>query len=417
MAQIEKRGDRYKITVYLGKDMDGKRKYKRTTYRPEATTPAEIDKEVRFYADQYEKLARNGGLPDGDKMTVLRFAEEVWKPWMDYQRDRELTRISYEELLKTYVYPEIGAMKLSDVTPLHIQAIVDRIHKKELSVSAMKNAVTAASSVFSCALKKHMILDNPCDSRRIDYPEKKEAGEKLQYFTADQATAFLSSLGEPMEIRHEETVRKNGRHIPAWTEQREVNPQWRVYFYLSIFGGFRRGEVVALKWSDLDFKARTVTIQRAARKMQGKVIIKQPKTKSGIRTIVLPDVCFELLGELMASRQILSPDGWVFVRRDGISMIWPDSPGHFFKKYILTYNQIHPDAPLPLIRLHDLRHTQATLLLAYGVDIETVRKRMGHSRASVTLDVYGHALEEMDRSAADVLGRILSQKKRGVNSG
>jgi len=416
MAQIEKRGDRYKITVYLGKDMDGKRKFERTTYRPEGRTAAEIEKEVRRFADQFEDLAKHGGVPDGEKMTVLKFAETVWTPWMDYQRDKHMTRLAYEYVLKLYVYPEIGTMKLSAVTPLHIQAIVDKIHAKGLSSSAMRNAVAAASSIFACAMKKHMLDDNPCDRRRIDYPEIHDQ-EKLMFFTVDQVQRFLDSLGKPLEIHHPETTRKNGRVIPAWTESREANPQWQVYFYLAVFGGFRRGELVALKWFDVDYKSQTITIQRAARRVQGELAIKLPKTRSGQRTIVLPPVCFDLLRSLQASRKVVSPEGWVFVQQDGLTMMGIGSPGHFFHKYLRAYNQAHPDDPLPLIRLHDLRHTQATLLLAYGVDIETVRKRMGHSRASVTLDIYGHAMEEMDRSASNVLGKILVPDSDRVNKG
>lgn len=417
MAQIEKRGDRYKITVYLGKDIDGKRKYKRTTFRPEGKTAAEVEKEVRRFADQFEDLAKKGGIPDGDRMTVIQFAEKVWTPWMDYQRDKHMTRLAYGYILQLYVYPEIGTMRLADVTPLHIQAIVDKIHEKGLSGSAMKNAVAAASSIFSCALKKHMLNDNPCDRRRIDYPESAESDEKLRFFTAEQVQRFLDALGKPLVIDHPETVRKNGRIIPAWTETREINPQWQVFFYLAVFGGFRRGELVSLKWSDIDYKAQTVTIRRAARCVQGELAIKSPKTRSGQRTIVLPAVCFELLKALQASRKVMSPDGWIFVQQDGVTMMGLGSPGHFFKRFLHAYNLAHPEAKLPLIRLHDLRHTQATLLLAYGVDIETVRKRMGHSRASVTLDIYGHAMEEMDRSASNVLGQILDPKHGRVNPG
>lgn len=413
MAQIEKRGDRYKITVYLGKDGDGKRKYKRTTFRPEGTTPAEIDKEVKRYADQFEILAKNGGIMDGRDMTVRQFAEDIWKPWMDFQRDKKLTRMTYEEILRIRVYPEIGTMKMSAVTPLHIQAIVDKIHQKGLSVSTMKNAVIATSSIFACAMKKHVLDDNPCDFRRIDIPEKKRDDDKLHYFTAEQAMDFLASLDGPMTVEYPEAVWKDGRVMPARTEERQVNPQWKSYFHLAIFGGFRRGELVALKWSDIDFQEKTVTIRRAARNTREGIVIKSPKTSAGCRTIVLPDICFSHLRELQASRKVISPEGWVFVQQDGLTMMWPDSPGHFFKRHLQQYNKSHPQDPLPAIRLHDLRHTQATLLLAYGADIETVRKRMGHSKASVTLDIYGHAMEEMDRSASDLLGKLLGNKRPG----
>lgn len=409
MAQIEKRGDRYKITVYLGRDMEGHRRYERTTYIPEATTPAEIAKEVRRYAAEFEEMAKNGGIKDGDKITVYDFAQRIWIPWMDFQRNKRLTRMSYENILKLHVYPVIGNMKLSSVSSLHIQSIVDQMHKKGLSISNMKNTVIAASSIFSCAMKKHVINDNPCDASRIDYPEVIKQKEKLHYFNVDQAQRFLDALGEGIDISYPEIIRKNGRIIPARVEHRTYDPQYQLYFYLAIFGGFRRGELLPLKWSDIDYKEQTITIQRAVRKINGELIIKPPKTAAGIRTIALPAVCFEKLKALQASRKVMSPNGWIFVQKDGAAMLTVDTPGHFFRRFLRDYNKAHPDNPLPLIRLHDLRHTQATLLLAYGVDIHTVCKRMGHSRASVTLDIYGHAMQELDRSASDTLEKIFKE--------
>jgi len=104
-------------------------------------------------------------------------------------------------------------------------------------------------------------------------------------------------------------------------------------------------------------------------------------------------------------------DNYIFIQEDGQRMD-VDTPSHKFQKLIKLYNLTHEDK-LPRIRLHDLRHTSATLLLASGTDIETVSHRLGHSKASITLDVYGHALKSMDKTASDTLETMFRKTAEG----
>ena len=99
-----------------------------------------------------------------------------------------------------------------------------------------------------------------------------------------------------------------------------------------------------------------------------------------------------------------------FVVSDHGQRLYPTSPTTAFRKHLEAYNEAHPGKPLPVITLHDLRHTSATALLESGVGIETVSKRLGHSRASVTLDVYGHSYEHVDRTAAETLDKIIRRE-------
>ena len=300
-------------------------------------------------------------------------------------------------------------MPISSVTSLHIQQIIDEMHKKGLSLSAMKNAVIAASSIFTCALRKHVISDNPCEASRLDYPRKKKTDQRLHYFTVEQANRFLDALEHGVTIHTGGMIRKNGRPIPEKDELKTFDPQYLSYFTLALLGGFRRGELVALKWSDVNYRERVITIRRAARRLGSEILIKGPKTDAGYRTIVLPQICFDRLRRLQASRQVFSPDGWIFVQRDGITMMDPDTPGHFFSRTLKLYNETHPDNPLPVIRLHDLRHTAVTLLLSNGVDIYTAMERVGHSKPTTTMNIYGHVMKEYDRKASDLLEKLFKE--------
>lgn len=198
----------------------------------------------------------------------------------------------------------------------------------------------------------------------------------------------------------------------------------QVFLTLAIYGAFRRGELIALTWEDIDFKEGTVRINKAASRIKGAQIIKEPKTTSGNRVVALPQSCMNMLLDLKkeeiehsmklgtaweGKRGKAFDENYVFVTATG-RMMSLDTPTQSFKKILNNYNESceREEDKLPLIRLHDLRHTTATLLLASGVDIETVSHRLGHSKASITMDVYGHAIPEIDKTAAQMLGNMLA---------
>lgn len=226
------------------------------------------------------------------------------------------------------------------------------------------------------------------------------------------------------------------------TSSSEMKKQKEVERFTLIFeekiknDGFRRGEMIALTWKDIDFEKRTVSITKNAVKTKQGIVIKDRKTRAGNRTVTLPSVCFHVLEKWQYEQKKLRlkfgqdwkgskesfEDNSIFIQDDG-SMMHLDTPLRRFRQIVQSYNrQIENDAQkisnpdmrkaklaekLPEIRLHDLRHTSATLLIAEGTDIETVAHRLGHNDPSVTLNVYGHALPAKDKEAADTLARVL----------
>ena len=236
------------------------------------------------------------------------------------------------------------------------------------------------------------------------------------------------------EISYSQRTRKtkNGKvyKVKEYTGHHSVALQWRIYFTMAIYGGFRRGEMCALTWEDIDMEAHTVSINKAigCTRESGQ-FVKSPKTKAGERCIVLPSDVFDLL-KVWKKEQLtlcinmgtaweghrngMMDDGitrdsfdknTIFIQMDNGLPISISTPGHKFAEIIEMYNNActREEDKLPKIRLHDLRHTSATLLLAKNTDIETVAHRLGHSKPSVTLDIYGHALPENDKQASDAL--------------
>ena len=178
---------------------------------------------------------------------------------------------------------------------------------------------------------------------------------------------------------------------------------WR----LMAMTGMRRGEALGLRWSDVDMEAGCISINRALVPVNGVVYISEPKTKRGRRTIALDP---ETLAALKAhaagqlNEQSEWGEGWVdtshvFTREDG----QPLSPSFVSK----NFHALARSAALPKIRLHDLRHSYATLALASGVNPRIVSGRLGHSTVALTLDIYSHVLPQQDQQAAEAIADLL----------
>ena len=214
---------------------------------------------------------------------------------------------------------------------------------------------------------------------------------------------------------------KDGKvcHVSQYQSEHMASLQLRFFFYLAIFTGCRRGELIALKWSDLDLESGSVSISKSVCRVNGEMLIKSTKTNSS-RLISIPQVV-ALIGRQwkreQAEYRLSIGSQWigeenVFTRWNG-QIMGLDTPYQAFHRIIEHYNATRqPDEiELPLIPLHGLRHTAATLLILNGVDVRTVSGRLGHANTSTTLNIYSHALEEFDRKASDVLEQVLTFKK------
>lgn len=284
---------------------------------------------------------------------------------------------------------------------------------------------------LSRAYKWGLVKENPCS--RCDLPKFDSDAEK-EVFSAEQADRFLDALKLEYHLTAggHKRIDDTGKPYDVSDYERAycIPYQFQVFYTISIYSGARRGEMVALKWGDIDKDAKTITIRRAASKTKAKgVILKSPKTKAGYRTITLPKICFDMLQKLSVEQSkyaISLGDAWkgkrgserteqfVFIQDDG-TMMYLDTPSAEFKKILKRYNAEYAETEeekFPNLRLHDLRHTNATLLIGGHVPVTTVSKRLGHSRTSVTLDVYAHALREQDENASEVLDDLLTRKKK-----
>ena len=171
-------------------------------------------------------------------------------------------------------------------------------------------------------------------------------------------------------------------------------------FYLELTSGIRKGELVALLWSDLDEKNRTISVSKQAlRSPDGEITVSRPKTENSIRKISIPQEAIELL-KAEHSKHPNNP--YMFPSPKNGGMYYPDS-------VVKLHMKILKDAGLEHIRFHDLRHTFATLALQNGVDVKTVSNMLGHYDAGFTLRTYTHATRQMQEQAAEKMGSFMAK--------
>lgn len=390
MASIAKRGNTYRIRCSLGYDSQGKQVIRSTTWTPEpGMTPKQIEKELNRAAVLFEEKCKSGG---GDpNITFEKFAEK-W--FSEYAVSHLKTKTVHEyKGLSVRVYAAIGHIRMDKLKPRHFRelfsqlaACVSPVTGKPLSPRTVWNYYSFCSSVMGYAVRNELIDRNPCN---VAAPKKPTS--HIQYLDDVQARTLLDQLEkEPLEDQ--------------------------VMFTLALLTGYRRGELLGLEWQDIDFESGVITVRRTSQYLNDRGIYTDtPKTSSSARSTKISPSMVELLrrykleqatarmerGDLWVSEWIEHPR--LFTNLDGTPM-QPNTTGKRLKAILER-------AGLPPVSLHSLRHTNATLLIAGGVDVRTVAARLGHSQTSTTLNIYVESIRSAEAAAAQVLDDILTRKK------
>jgi len=423
MANIQKIENKkepsYKIRISCGYDLHGKKITKTFTYHPDACLSAkQQDKEAQKYADELERKIRDGINLDGKKIAFEQFALD----WLS-RRQSSLTFStykSYEMMLKTRLFPYMGTQKISNIKLPAIEdfmlTLVD-----ESSQSTISKYKIILNRIFKDAMRYGMIERNPCDN--IELPKAKKKKEGLKFFTPDQVQAFLDSLDMEFEINIQGHSRTDDTGKPYsvsdYVERHTVPTQLKVFYYIAVFCGMRKGEILALHWDDIDFVAKTIDISKSAAKTQKGTECKAPKTATSVRILPLPDPIIPLLKEYKREYSLYrlslgdkwQGDGNLFIQAEG-KLMDLSTPYQRFKRHIKQYNcwvEKHNKEltngenkiePLPDIPLHGLRHSCATWLNHIGVNVLVISKILGHAQVSTTMNIYAHGFQSQLREAS-----------------
>jgi integrase len=426
MASVTKRGNGYRILVSNGYDIYGKKIQETITFTPDASmTQKQQEKALEKFVYDFEEKVKNGKFLKGEKITFQEFTETWLKDHADNQLQKP-TYIAYKEMLDERILPAIGHLKLSKIQPMHLQSfynnlLEDGVRKdgKEggYSPSTIKKCHAVISSIMKTAVYWQVIDSNPCE--RVAPPKDKRIETEVKHFTLEQTEAFLIAL----EMEYLTTYKAHDRindtgkkyHVSTYTESRSIPTQFKVFFNLALFGGMRRGELIALTWDDISIDKNTISITKSTGYAGKEMITKAPKNKSSVREITIPEAIINMIKKYRTEQleyKLSIGDQWkgdnyVFIQSNGRQMNL-STPYHCFKDIIKKYNAtVKPTEQLPDIPLHGLRHTSATLLISENVDVRTVSARLGHAQTSTTMNIYAHSLKKSDERASNVLGNIL----------
>lgn len=432
MAYIKKKKDNaYLITVSCGRDSSGRKITRSVTYRPDLLTAkgnpkseTAIQKEINAYAMDFEKKVLTGHYTEGHNMTFEEYSRKYLEEYAEVNqapRTLESTRAAVSLFVSAF-----GYMTLTNLSPLYLQEYINTMLNTKkaagkpgtLSQGTVKRRAAVLSAMLSQAVRWNLIESNPMDRVQVKKPAATE--EKPMCFTQEQAEIFLSILDKPLVYEYGKRIRKDTEgnicQIQEYQADRNIRLQLKLFFYLAMFTGCRRGELIALTWNDINFAENSISITKSACRVKGETIIKSTKTKGSNRVIAIPAIVMDVARRWkkeQAEYRLTIGSQWigsdhVFIQWNGIQMCL-DTPYQAFHRIIKNYNSQKADnAPeLPLIPLHGLRHTAATLLISQAVDVRTVSGRLGHASTSTTLNIYSHALKELDKTASDKLEAAL----------
>ncbi|MEP7081896.1 MAG: tyrosine-type recombinase/integrase [Chloroflexota bacterium] len=314
------------------------------------------------------------------RRTVAAYLEE-WLPAIR-REVRGGTWTSYELHVRAYIVPHIGRLPLQQLTRAAVKSLYatladsGRVRGGGLSPKAVHNTHLVLRKALADAVEDRVLAHNPADGAHRLPTGRPE----MLTWAAEQLDAFLASV-------------RPDRYFALWR--------------LAAMTGMRRGEVIGLRWSDVDLEAGTLRVQQQRVRGADGLTYAPPKTAKGRRNIGLdPATVAAVRAHRVAQVQeriAFGPGyvdgGLVFARPDG-SALDPDVVSQAFERHARR-------AGLPRIRLHDLRHTHATLALSAGIHPKVVQERLGHSSVALTLDVYSHAIPAMQADAADRIAALV----------
>lgn len=304
-------------------------------------------------------------------------SEITFGEWIDFwyrtyckHTIRITTQIEYENRIYKHIIPEIGNIPLKQLTQSDLQQFYAKekssgrkirtdIYGTGLSDRVIRAIHANCRSALERAVQDGLIKTNPAISCKL--PPKKTC--EMKVLTPNEIIRFLNRAKEE---------------------------NYYELFLLELGTGMRRGEILALKWSDLNFKTGELRIERQVNVIHGETIISEPKTKSSIRMAILPTALLKILSEYKKTIE----SEWIFP--SPLDATKPRNPSAVRKRLQLILER----AGCPNVRFHDLRHTFATMALEKGMNIKTLSAALGHISSETTIDVYSHITDKMRQQAA-----------------
>lgn len=370
----------WRASISVGRDENGKL-IRKQFY-------GKTQKEVKEKLEEYKKQLSLGALPNDDKLTL----EQWYYTWLFDYRIKDLKPKSfekYEGIYRNYIKDtQLGRLKLKDLRATHLQKYYnDLMDNNKKPTSTIKSLNTRLKPCLAEAEKQGYIQKNYC--KLVTLP-KDNTTREIKVLTPEQQKSFIAAL---------------------------VSHELEMLFLTALSTGLRLGEILGLKWSDIDFNTGTLTVNRTLQRVteidrngnrESKVIEQLPKTKNSIRTIPIPKNILVKLKDHKVQQSknklqigdLYSNNDYVFCDKLGYPL--DDKRPNRNLKSILTKLGVEP------LKFHGLRHTYATRLFEANVPPKTVQVLMGHYDISITMDIYTHVMENTKIEAVEKLNEIFA---------
>lgn len=374
-GHVRKRGSKWVFVIDIGQDpVTGKRKQKWFHgYR----TKKEAEKAMA------KKLAEisSGNYVEPKRIPFRKLLDD----WLEHHvkhRTSPKTLETYKYLVSRHIVPQIGDIVLDKLTPYQLQKLYSYLLNrdtgagKKLSKTTVHHIHRICYGALKWGVQMRMIPHNVAEN--VTPPQRNK--QEIKTWTQEEVNRFLE----------------------------EAKKEWLYpLFFVAVATGLRRGELLGLKWGDIDLNQGTLSIRRTVQRTDdGLIVREQTKTDNSRRTVSISPATVDLLNRHRSKQaeqlKILGKKSdFVFTNTLG-NILEP-------RKVNQVFDRIIRRAGLPKIRFHDLRHTHATLLLQQGVHPKIVSERLGHANISITMDIYSHVIPSMQRKAAKMFDQILDQ--------
>lgn len=370
MAHIRKKGKKYSVIIELGKTEEGKRKQKCIgTY--------DTRKKAQEVLLSTENARLNNTYIEENKITFLDYLDKYFDE--EISKKAKSTQEDYRIIYNKYLTKYFENMRLQTLSVVLIQDYFNN-YIKDLSPQSIRKHYALLNGAFTKAFKSEIISKNLCDYVTLPKVKKTTKIERLE----------LSEIREILKL--------------------SKGTKLEIQINLAINLGMRIGEILALTWKDIDFSKKTISINQSLNVIRSEPIFKEPKTESGNRKLIANKEVMDLLKKELIRQEEEKLEDETFNELD---LVCVNKNGRYvhprtFSKEFAYFLKKHE---LKNIRFHDLRHANATLMLASGVPPKVASKRLGHATIATTLDIYTDVLKEVESNVADKLESLIYKNK------
>jgi integrase len=362
----------------------------------QAAITLESGKRRYYYAKTRQEAARKlaEALRDRDKgILIPKDARQTLGAylitWLDATKAtiRPRTWQRYEQYVRVHVVPSLGAISLATLTAQQVQTMYSAKLAEGLSSTTVNHLHQVLHRALDAAVRLDLVARNVCE--RLDPPRMRH--QEMTTLSEDQAHALL--------------VAAEGDRFEA-------------LYVLALATGMRQGELLALRWSDVDLESGTLKVRATLQNASGRFEFAEPKTPHSRRRIALSRLAGGALKQhrlRQAEERLRLGPTW-----HEMDLVFPNSIGKPMDGLNLLQRNFYTlleKAGLPHMRFHDLRHTAATLLLGRGINPKIVSEMLGHSQVGITLDLYSHVTPHVQQQAADAIDAAFSRYRARTERG